>query len=132
MGVVKAVEQGYINIERAPQLKNALDLVRSLKSTPMNLEVLDNYWFVGLPGTGKSRGARLRWPGLYNKPLNKWWTEYAGQETVLLDDFSLEHACLGAHVKHWADHYPFTAESKGGGCVIRPKRIVVTSNYSVS
>lgn len=87
---------------------------------------------MGQPGTGKSLGARLRWPGLYNKPLNKWWTEYAGQETVLLDDFSKEHACLGTHLKHWADHYPFTAESKGGGSVIRPKRVVVTSNYSVA
>jgi len=96
------------------------------------METLDNYWFVGKPGTGKSLGARARWPGLYNKPLNKWWTEYVGQETILLDDFGKEHSCLGAHLKHWADHYPFTAESKGGGMVIRPRRVIVTSNYSVA
>lgn len=32
-------------------------------------------------------------------------------------------------MKRWADHYKFTAEVKGGATNLRPKRIVVTSNY---
>ena len=48
----------------------------------------------------------------------------------MLDDFSKEHKVLGPHLKNWADHYPFVAETKGGGTTIRPRRIIVTSNYS--
>lgn len=128
-GVVKAIDDGDIPLINLPKLKIALDLYTSLKTQPKTLDALDNYWFYGLPGTGKSRGARARWPSIYNKPLNKWWCQYQGEETVLLDDFSKEHKVLGAHLKNWADHYPFVGESKGGGMTIRPTRLVITSNY---
>lgn len=129
-GVVAAVDDGDIALIQIPKLKHALDLYQSLKAKPQDLPKLDNYWFYGDPGTGKSRGARTRWPTLYNKPLNKWWCDYKQEETVLLDDFSKEHACLGPHLKNWADHYAFVGESKGGGATIRPTRLVVTSNYT--
>lgn len=47
----------------------------------------------------------------------------------MLDDFGKDHKILGDHLKRWADHYPFTAEVKGGACTLRPKSIIVTSNY---
>lgn len=128
-GAAQAVADGDIPLLQLPKLKHAIDLYHQLTTKPADLDQLDNYWFYGDPGTGKSRGARVRWTGLYNKPLNKWWCDYSGQETVLLDDFSKEHACLGPHLKNWADHYAFVAETKGGGVTIRPRRIVVTSNY---
>ena len=33
-------------------------------------------------------------------------------------------------LKNWADKFPFQAEFKGGSMLIRPARIVVTSNYT--
>lgn len=33
------------------------------------------------------------------------------------------------HIKQWADHYPFSAESKGASVKIRPQKLVITSNY---
>ena len=96
---------------------------------PKDLEKLENEWVYGPPGVGKSRGARTRFPTLYNKGFSKWWDGYQGQETVLLDDLSPEHKWMSHHVKVWADHYPFTGEQKGSACLIRPKRIIVTSNY---
>jgi len=99
--------------------------------TPADLTELDNYWFYGRAGTGKSRDARREWPDFFDKCLNKWFDGYNGQETLLLDDVGMEHKCLHHHLKRWADRYTFSAEVKGGVKQIRPKRIVVTSNYSI-
>ena len=41
------------------------------------------------------------------------------------------HACLGTHMKVWADCYAFQYESKGGGGMGRPKKLIVTSNYDI-
>ena len=89
-----------------------------------------NEWRWGPTGTGKSRSVRDEFGhSLCNKPITKWWDNYKGEETVLLDDFGDCHKCLGYHLKIWADRYTITGEVKGGHMNIRPKRIIVTSNF---
>lgn len=95
-----------------------------------NNSELDNYWIWGPSGCGKSSSVRQRWPDYFNKPLNKWFCGYQDQETLLLDDFDPSRKELGHHLKIWADHYPFYAEIKNGGKMVRPKRVVITSQYS--
>jgi len=85
-------------------------------------------WFVGRPGTGKSRQAR-EYPNVYLKAQNKWWDGYGGEETVVLDDLDKGGECLGHYLKIWADRYACTGETKGGTIHLRHKRIVITSNY---
>lgn len=98
-------------------------------SLPPNLSKIENHWFWGKSGTGKSVTARRDFPDFYTKGCNKWWDGYQDQPAVLIDDFGKCHDVLGYHLKIWADHYPFTAEVKGCAIFIRPKHLIVTSNY---
>ena len=118
---------------RARHLNTWLKVKAMNLPKPEELDVLDNLWIVGATGTGKSLWCHRTHPGCYKKGFNKWWCGYNSEdpehEVVLLDDLhpSWDEA---VNLKNWADHYPFMAEYKGGCTVIRPKKIIVTSNYT--
>ncbi len=97
-----------------------------------DLDILDNEWIWGPPRIGKSKTARAENPKCYLKPHNKWFLGYKNQDVVLYDDLGKSCAqWIGDFLKQWGDHYPFPIETKGDGSVIRPKRIIITSNYSI-
>jgi len=112
-----------------PHYGNLKKLYHDTKQHPKPLEETDNEWIWGEPGIGKSYTARKENPIYYDKMFNKWWDGYQGEPCVLLDDFDLEHKIFGHHLKRWADKYTFPAEVKNHVEVIRPAKIVVTSNY---
>lgn len=125
------VDTGELSILEVRKLKNAkLDLDEE-KIRPSTLEVIDNHWFFGPSGTGKSYTARDMYPDAYIKNKNKWWCGYNGEETVIIEEWCPDDKVLLQHLKIWADKYPFRAEVKGGSRMIRPIRIIVTSNYSI-
>ena len=104
------------------------------QKAPAKLARLDNTWIVGPPGTGKSTFVHNKYPGAFKKAFSKWWCGYRdddeGHQTVLLDDIHPKWS-EKEHLKNWADLFPFVAETKGGSMLIRPARIVVTSNYTI-
>lgn len=110
-----------------------LERIRNKKVVKESIDRLQNMWIKGKTGRGKSRSVRTRFPGLYQKNWNKWWDNYEYEDTVLLEDADpdvCEH--IAYYLKIWADHHPFNAEVKGGMFkAIRPKRIIVTSQYSI-
>jgi len=110
--------------------KNQLNKRLKLQVLPDTTERMRWYW--GESGTGKSRAARTEFPNAYLKMCNKWWNGYLDQDVAIIDDIDPSHEVwIGAFLKEWTDHYRFQAETKGGTRVIRPKIIVVTSQYSI-
>lgn len=107
--------------------------IRSHFKCKKSIDVLDNEWVYGPTGTGKSREARERYPDAYIKDAStQWWDGYNGEDVVIIEDFDKYHVKMGYYLKIWADHYAFPAQIKGGQMMVRPSKIIVTSNYSPS
>lgn len=90
---------------------------------------MEHEWIHGEAGSGKSSTARNENPGAYPKDLTKWWDHYDNEEVVIIDDVDKYDVKMARMIKLWCDRYPFQAEMKGGTKLIRPRKIVITSQY---
>lgn len=108
-----------------------LRIRKDYMTPPDPLDVTCGLWIWGATGTGKSHSVITQHPGRYIKLINKWWDGYQGQEVVHIDEICPDHTQWMAYfLKLWCDKWPFAAEVKGGAIQIRPKLIVITSNYT--
>lgn len=98
---------------------------------PEPLDAPCGQWYWGVPGSGKSYKARMENPGAYIKMSNKWWCGYTGEDVVILEEVERDATYLKHFLKIWTDRWAFRAERKRGTMFIRPKDIIITSNYSI-
>lgn len=86
----------------------------------------------GPTGSGKSRRALQKFPGLYHSMIGaKWWDEYHGQKVVLWDDFDGSWMKITKFL-HLVNRFPIRVEYKGSSFLVRWDTLVITSNLSPS
>lgn len=114
------------------KLRSSYNLYVSNTRKLQDLPILDNEWRWGAPGCGKSKYCRDNYAGAFRKNKEFYWNGYNGEDVVVLEDVDISWQPVMEQFKIWADHYPFMALIKLGDPInIRPKRIVVTSNYTI-
>lgn len=96
------------------------------------IPVLENYWIVGPSGSGKTTMAKTFGPyyrtNIYD---NATFQKYNWEENVIFEDFDKRRSDYVEMFKNLADHDPITVRCLYGTKTIRPKRIIVTSNYTI-
>lgn len=91
-----------------------------------------HYWIYGPEGTGKThRAIELcgAHPDAYWKDSDDpYWQQYEGQHNVVVDEYAAG-GMSASQMKKLLDKNPFLCKVKFGGIFIRPRLVVVTSNY---
>jgi len=100
-----------------------------IKPPPIDVKC---FWIWGATGTGKSHSVETTYPDCYKKCMDdmKWFDGYDNQEVVYLEDFDVYQIKWGGLMKRLADRWPMQASIKGSMKYIRPKVVIVTSNYT--
>jgi len=117
-------------IEAQPHLlpcQRALREFKAMLLKPLHREV-NVIVLIGGAGTGKTRYAYEKYPGIYSKPRGEWWDGYTGQKEILLDDY---YGYLPyCELLRVLDRYPYQVPVKGGFVQAQWDTVVITSNKS--
>lgn len=122
---------GDIMVRHLKQLEYAVARKDQVKRKLSVLEGESQHeWIYGPTGTGKTHTAFEENPGYYLKLTDgKWYDGYNHEEVIIVEEVGLKQAEHAEHYKRLLDKYPFRVETKGGSMNIRPRKVVITSNY---
>jgi len=73
--------------------------------------------------------ARKCFPDAYWKDNTKWWPGYAGQRSVIWDEFGGWSMAPSDYNKIF-DRYPHQVETKGGSVALRATNFIIISNFT--
>lgn len=114
------------------KLRDNLLLYKQLSSTAKPLEELKNVWIWGPTGSGKSKYCAEQFPNAHIKTREVFWDSYEFEEEVVCQDVDETWEDVLWELKIWADHYVYQGRIKHKPSLkMRPKRIIVTSNYTI-
>lgn len=111
-----------------------------LAANPGGLPTLEgdgpwHYWIYGPQGTGKSTRAEqlcgIHPAAYWKSPTDVYWQGYEAQHNVVVDEYAAG-GMPASLMKTLLDKRPFLAQVKYGGIFIRPRLVVITSNYHPS
>jgi len=111
--------------------KGVIALRAAVMDTPRDWAA-DVHVFIGPTGTGKSRTAHAEGGDsryILGDPAGKWWDGYAGQETVIIDDYRGE--IQFTYLLKLLDRYPMQVQTKGGWTNLSAKHWFITSNLEL-
>lgn len=136
--IVDSAKAGNLDAISDSHPKQFVGSYRTLKQirvdyTPEFADLPDvcGVWYYGLSNAGKSTRARKDFPSYYSKAVNKWFDGYQDQDAVIIDDLDKTHSYMSYYLKIWSDKFKFYADTKGGALYVRPKHLVITSQYKI-
>lgn len=96
-----------------------------------NHDAPDVIFITGPSGSGKSRYVRQLEPLVYDIPGGPWRDGYDLQEAVLYDNLEPQSITDRVQFLKEIDRYPIQVPVKGGFTAWKPKRIYITSTYTM-
>lgn len=128
---------GFISPNEVACLQKAIEVYAEEKrraNPPVAMQEMHFYWLTGSKsGTGKTSTHKRLFPNAFLKdPSNRWFpSDIDIYNEIVFQEYSLGCGFPVSLLKQLCDYTPAVVEFKGGMRVIRPKIIIVTSNFTI-
>lgn len=91
-------------------------------------------WHWGVPNAGKTTYPAREWGATHSiykhaSDGDKWWDDYNFEDITVIEDVDESYAHQARFFKFLLDQEPFRAQVKGSSLMIRPGKVIVTSNF---
>lgn len=130
-----AKEGAFEKIEPSMMVRHMPNLLRihnffGVRPSDLNQQTCPGVWIHGLAGSGKTTLCAA-WPHYKKDPRHKWFDSYQREQMVVVDDMSPYHIAQTDILKQLGHQFAFQAEIKGATIWLRPKAVIVTSQYTL-